>query len=421
MSEIIEEKLSNGIRVVIDPGSQAGLLSVGFGFEIGARYESQEENGLSHFLEHNAFNGTTRSTHEEIFSKVADIGADINALTSKTSTIYKIDGRASDAEPVIDILSEIVCDSVFPEEAFEKERGAVIQEIQGSKGDPNDIFHERVSSVLYPDQPLGRTILGPVENISAVSRETMIGFFEKNYNTASMIVSVAGDINPQRILQQLEERLADFRKGIAPSFEAARMADATYNHIYAPYQPQTRTSLMFQGLSELDPNFMALRLGARILGGGFTSPLFQKVRRDHGLVYSISSYASAWADSGDLRIEFSTTPENMEKTMGIVKEVLSDAAESFSEADLLRAKAAFNVGPRYQQEKVEDRMANQIYQVGLHGRMVPLEQYLETVEAPTLKDVKVALQKAISVKPTMVTMGPEDACAAYHRFTLGMS
>lgn len=420
MSDITEYRLSNGAQVVIDPIAPYGTLAIGFNFNVGTRHETEEENGLAHFLEHNIFNGTSRSNGHEIATRADQMGAFINAETGKTSTNYYMVGQADSANDMVDLLSEIVIDPAFPEEAFETERGAVIEEIKTSQDNPDDVFRDTLSSVLYPDQALGRTILGPIQNISTVPRQSMIGFFERNYHSENLGISIAGQVDPDKILKRLDERLEDFRHGVVPISERAFFGKPGYHHFQQDGMQQIRTSMVFESPDISHPSFAALRLGAAILGGSMASPLQKEVRKERGLVYSIYANASSWPDIGNFSIDFSCSPEKVESAMTVTRDVLSRCVDMFSDAALNAAKGRFTTGMRLGSEGVENRMKSYASEMTYFGRPLSLAEHVDKIQRVKLQDVKDSIAHVVSTRPIMLTMGSQDVADSYHRFTNGL-
>ncbi len=418
MSHLIEEKLSNGIRVIIDQGSAAGTVAIGMAFGVGSRHETPQENGIAHILEHNIFNGTDQYTAEEIIDRAADMGVAFNARTGKEDTLYFMVGMASQAAPMTDLLADIVTRSIFPENKFEMERGAILQEIKRGKDDTQHVLYNSLQRNIYSSHPIGQSVIGPAKNVSAISRETMIDFFHENYNTSTMIVTVAGAVDPESMIKKLENRLKDIPNGIGRKVDSPTFGIPNHTHIQRDEMSQIQSTIAFPAVPNLDPDYPSLSMASRILGSGMKSHLFRDVRVDKGLVYDIGAGFHVYRDTGTININFGTGPENINETVETIRTTLQKFTTTVTEDELRQSKTRFATAVSLFNESVENRMQENANFMTLRGKTISPAEEVSEMNSVTLSSVKKAFEKIIDQKPYTATIGSVEKTDAYMNFKL---
>ena len=289
-------RLANGLRVVSDPVDHVETASIGLWVDVGARCESEETNGMSHLLEHMAFKGTERRSARDIAEEIEAVGGHLNAYTSRETTAYYAKVMKEDVPLALDLLADILQHSTFDPEELERERAVVIQEIAQVNDTPDDLVFDRFQETAYPDQPLGRSILGPPERVGSYSRDALAGYMAAQYRAARMVLVGSGRIDHDGLVAAAEEAFTALPEG-----PTAAPAAAVYGggdcRIVRDLE-QAHLVVGFDGVAYDDDDFYALQVLSTLLGGGMSSRLFQEIRERRGLAYSVFTFSSSYADGG---------------------------------------------------------------------------------------------------------------------------
>ena len=398
--------LSNGVRVVIDEVPHTQTAAVGMYFTVGTRNEDKKNNGVAHFLEHMMFKGTKKRGVGQIDREAADMGAQANAHTGHESTCYHMTGMASDTPAMIDILSDMVCHATLSKKEMDIERGAVISEIRQHKDDlDSSIFYEALKAA-YPGQSASAAILGSEKNIKSMSQKTLKDFKDKHYHAGNLIVSVAGNVKAQDVLQTLEETLKDLPSG-APSVSkrAVYKGDSTHQNAKSEH---IHLVLQFNSCAAGDPQSLPMDVLGDILGSGPTSRLFQAVREKRGLVYEISAMNSPDIDDGVFQIYLQSSRKNLKLAVPLIcDEIRKAAQEGFTAAELKRAKASWRTFFAISADSMDGRMLRAAEDLHYFGRIPAMEERLREVdEKVTVESVQAAAREIFSHSPSVVTIGP---------------
>lgn len=328
--------LKNGLRVASEtlPGVDSVAIAVSCG--VGARYEHENENGISHLLEHMAFKGTKTRSARDIAEEFDMIGGQFNAYTSMETTVYYAKVLKENAEVAMDILSDIMQNSLFDAEELQREQGVVIQEIAMHRDTPDDLIHDYFDETAFPAQSLGRSILSTEEKVASYKRDDLIRYMGTHYRAPRMILSAAGNITHDAVLALADKyfSLGDQPRG--PSYEPGKYKggdsriDRDLEQLHLLYG--------LPAISVKSPDYYAMQIYSIILGGGMSSRLFQEVREKRGLAYTVYSSLSAYDDCGVLTLYAATAPEKGGELSGVLCDQLAGMAKSVSEAELMRAK-----------------------------------------------------------------------------------
>lgn len=297
--------LNNGLRVVSDEMSNVETVTVGAWVDVGSRFETADENGLSHMLEHMAFKGTKRRTALDIAEEIENVGGYLNAYTSREHTTYYARLLKEDLELGVDMLGDILQHSTFIADELERERGVIIQEIGQAEDTPDDIVFDLMQSAAYPDQPMGRPILGTTELVNAYSRSDLMHYMSNHYKASTMAVVAAGNLDHDKFVNMVETHFS--------SLELKR-DEAKIKTIYHGGETRIERDLEqvnllfgFDGIQFDDPDYYTSQIMSMIFGGGMSSRLFQEVREKRGLVYSIYSYMGSYVDG--VHLVFTQAPD----------------------------------------------------------------------------------------------------------------
>ena len=385
--------LANGLRVVSDFLPNVETVTIGTWVDVGSRCETTSENGLSHMLEHMAFKGTKKRDALAIAEEIEDVGGYLNAYTSREHTTYYARLLKEDLELGIDVLSDILQHSTFEQVELERERGVIVQEIGQAEDTPDDVVFDLMQTVAYPNQPLGRPILGTIELVNGFSRDDLAGYMSKHYKSEQMAVVAAGNLNHNQYVKMVEDYFGDLnfsREQIAqkPVYKGGP------NYVNRELE---QVNLLFglDGVSYDDPDYYTSQVMSMVLGGGMSSRLFQEVREKRGLVYSIYSFMSSYVDSGTFGIHAGTGPDQVKELIPVVAEEMHKIAHHVSEQEVSRAKAQLKAGLLMSLESTTSRMEQLGRQQMIFNRHIPSEETLQKIEEVDARAITKCAQRII--------------------------
>jgi predicted Zn-dependent peptidase len=409
-------ELPGGLRVVTETVPGVRSVSIGIWIGIGSRDESPVQAGAAHYLEHLLFKGTRRRTAVEIAEQFDAVGGDLNAFTAKEHTCYYAHVLDTDLPLAVDVLADVVTDATLAPPDVEIERGVVLEEIAMRDDDPEDLLGELFDEALFGDHPLGRPVIGSEESIRRMSRETLHEFWRGEYTTPRMVVAAAGNLVHAEVVELVSAALAAAaaRAGAAvpvpPRHPApAHLAAAPRLVLRPDATEQVHLMLGVQGLSRHDPRRSALTVLNTALGGGPSSRLFQQVREQRGLAYSVYSAISAYSDAGSLSVYAGCVPERLDEVATVVRAVLAEVAvDGLTPAELARAQGNLRGGLVLGLEDTPSRM-NRIGRSELdHGRQRTIVESLDRITAVTAEQVKALAAQLLTAPLTAAVVGPYD-------------
>jgi predicted Zn-dependent peptidase len=399
-------RLDNGLTIVTDAMPQLRTASLGIWVGAGTRFEETRENGISHLLEHMAFKGTKRRSALAISEEIENVGGDLNASTSLESTGYYARVLGEDVPLALDVLTDILTEPTFVEEELVREKGVILQEIGAANDTPEDYIYELFQQRAFPDQPIGRPILGTPQSVKSQSSASLRDYMSRHYRAPQMVVSAAGAIQHQQVVEQMAKQLGALPATSAPVAPPARYAGGA--EIGVRDLEQTHLVLGFEGRSFHAPEYYAVQVFANVLGGGSSSRLFQEVREKRGLCYSVYAYHAAYSDTGMFAVYAGTDPRDSTELMQVVGEQLHEAAEKTTEAEIARAKAMMKVGLLMALESSGARADQLARQLLFYGRVIPVDEIVRRVDAVTVADVRSTARTILSAgRPTFAGLGPK--------------
>jgi predicted Zn-dependent peptidase len=379
--------------------------SLGIWVGAGSRNEDRHEHGIAHFLEHMAFKGTKRRNARQIVEEIEAVGGDLNASTGLENTGYYARVLGEDVPLALDILSDILTGSIFDPSELAREQGVILQEIGAANDTPDDIVFDLFQERAFPDQPIGRPILGTPQSVRGFTPDSLRTYLGKHYRAPRMIVSAVGDVDHDAIVAAVGERLASVPVDRAIPAQVARYSGG--REIGVRDLEQAHVVLGLQGCSYLDPRYFALQVFSSVLGGGASSRLFQEVREKRGLCYTIYASHQPFSDTGLFSIYAGTDPKDAQDLTSVVIDELADAAETTSEAEVARVKALIKVGLLGMLESSSARADQLARQILAYGRPIPLDEIVAKIDAVTVADVRAAGRGLIaSGQPTFAGLGP---------------
>ncbi len=378
--------LSNGLRIVTETMPGVASAAIGVWVDVGARHERAEENGIAHFLEHMAFKGTARRSALEIAEEIEDVGGHINAYTSREMTAYYARVLGPDVPLALDIIADIVLHSAFEPREIEVERGVILQEIGQSHDTPDDIIFDWLQEVSYPGQAIGRPILGGPEQVGGFSRDHLTGFVARQYGPARMILAAAGAVDHAAIVAQVEAAFGGLAAQPASAPEPARFTPGERRR--SKRLEQAHVALAFETPGYRDPLVHTAQVFATALGGGMSSRLFQKLREERGLCYTIFAQGAAYADTGTLTIYAGTGGTEVGQLLHLTVDELRRAAEDMSEAEVARARAQMKAGLLMGLESPSARAERLARHLSIWGRIPDVAEQVAEIEAVTTSAVR---------------------------------
>ncbi len=403
-------RLPNGFRVATEQMPGLESASLGIWVMAGGRHETAPQNGIAHFLEHMAFKGTEKRSALEIAEAIEDVGGYLNAYTSREVTAYYARVLKQDVALAFDVISDIVLNPVFDLNEIETERGVILQEIGQALDTPDDVVFDWLQEVAFPDQPLGRTILGPTERVRAFSREDLAGFVAQHYGPERLILSAAGAVDHDEIMRMAEATFGGLTRGSAQEEVPATWANGERIEL-RPGLEQVHFTLGLEAPGYRDDAFYAAQLFSSGLGGGMSSRLFQEVREKRGLCYSIFSQLGSYDDTGMMTIYAGTSGEDISELAGLTMRELMRSAEDMSTREMERARTQMKAGLLMGLESPSSRVERMARLVGIWDRVPDLTETVEKIDAVTLDEIRaIGAKIAGEAAMAMAVYGPaEDA------------
>jgi predicted Zn-dependent peptidase len=397
-----------GIRLVTETMADVRSVAVAYWVGTGARDEAAELAGASHFLEHLLFKGTERRSAAAIAEELDEVGGDCNAFTTKEYTTFYVRLLSEHLSLGLDILSDIMWAPALRSDDIEAERSVILDEILMHADEPADLAAERWQAALFPGHALGRDTLGTASSVQRITRDDILAFFREHYRPANMVVSVAGDCTHDAVAADLERRFAGTSGGVVP-IRTAPGPDTIALDVVRRSTEQAHVVYGMRSVSRFDERRWALAVLNQVLGGGLSSRLFQKVREQRGLAYSVWSERAAYQDSGSLAVVVGTAPDHVDEVLRIVNgELELLASEGVTERELAVAKGNLRAEMLLSGEDSGARMSRIGASLLLSGEVLTVDEVLARIEGVDRAQVlDVAAQLALAPR-TMSAVGPFD-------------
>jgi predicted Zn-dependent peptidase len=395
--------LPSGLTIVTDVTKHVKTAAIGVFVAVGSRHESVGEHGLSHLIEHMAFKGTRRRTAREIAEAIEDVGGDLNAETGVERTGYFARVLGGDAALALEILGDILTDSRFCEDELEREKNVIVQEIGAVEDTPDDLIFDLLTSSAWPDQAIGRPILGTRERVGAFDRTAIDGYLRKHYSAPATVVAAAGAVKHDEIVSLAGPRLEGLSRERAP-LEAPAAYRGGETKLRKRLE-QTHIVVGFEGRSSRAPDLEAAQVFAAAAGGGMSSRLFQEVREKRALAYSIYSFHWDYSDSGLFGFYAGSADRDAAEVAAASIDCLAEAAHGVSETEIRRAKAQMKVSMVAALESPGARAQQIARQMQVHGRPVSIEEMMARIDAISAEDVRKTGAAMLRSRPTVATIG----------------
>ncbi|XDA97437.1 pitrilysin family protein [Sulfitobacter sp. LCG007] len=403
-----QHRLPNGFRIVTETMPGLASASVGVWVTAGARHEAPAQNGIAHFLEHMAFKGTKRRSSLQIAEAIEDVGGYINAYTSREVTAYYARVLENDVSLALDVIADILLNPTLEASEIEIERGVILQEIGQTLDTPDDVIFDWLQEQAYPDQPIGRTILGPAERVTNFNREDLSTFIGQHYGPEQMILSAAGAVDHEQIVKLATELFGHMTPKPMAQVDVARFSGGERRQVKT--LEQAHFALAFESPGYRDDRIYTAQIYASALGGGMSSRLFQEVRENRGLCYSIFAQAGAYADTGMTTIYAGTSGEQLPQLAEITIDEMKRAAHDMSPAEVARARAQMKAGLLMGLESPSNRAERLARLVQIWDRVPPLEETVALIDSVTTGDVREFAEDIAGRAPMAAALyGPVDA------------
>lgn len=405
-----KEVLENGVRIITEEIPHVRSVCIGIWVGVGSRNETPENNGVSHFVEHMMFKGTENRSAKDIAEALDAVGGQLNAFTSKEYTCYYAKVLDDNIDLAIDILADMVFKSSFDEHELEKEKNVVLEEIKMYEDTPDELVHDVFTHTIWQGHPLGRPIIGTQEIISSLSRDAVIKYYNDFYRPTNIVVSVAGNINHDKVMAHLKPYFISLT---GKHTQSQRITPALFPDLVFKNKEieQTHFCIGTEGLPLNHERSYPLNILNNILGGGISSRLFQKIREEQGLAYSVFSSHSSYLDSGLFSIYAGISPRNVQKVIElVVKELESIKKNNVTSHELERSKAQIKGNMFLGLENVSSRMSRLGKSETCLGRVLSLEEVATRIDKVTLEDIQLLAEDMFQLdKFAFTSLGPQQS------------
>ncbi len=404
MKDVKITKLENGLTVVSDFNPSVETVFCGVWASVGSRNETKEINGISHFLEHMAFKGTTTKSYKDIAETIEDIGGDINAYTSKDHTFFYTKTLKEYLETSIDILSDIIQNSVFDTTETSKERNVILQEYYSSLDTPDDVIYDYYGETAYPNQPLGRTILGTDETIRSITPDMLKSYIKTNYCVDRLFLVISGNFDNEKVTELAKKYFTNLTPAGCPPTPSAKYEGGYF--VKNKDLEQIHLILGFEATNLHNrKEVFCENILCNTLGGGMSSRLFQEIREKHNLVYTIYSNVTNYSDTGHFYIYTSTVPEKINQVIDTSINEILKITDGITPQELNRAKVSYKSSMLMSLENSTARARILGRQMQHFGKHIPFSESISMIESISLEDIKETAKKVFSSNLTITGLG----------------
>jgi predicted Zn-dependent peptidase len=400
--KLVKRYLENEIPVVMEPFRNVRSVAVGIWVKVGSRYESSEESGISHFLEHMFFKGTRKRTTKDIAVDADSIAGDLNAFTSRENTAFYIKVLDEYLDKGIDLLSDIFINSTFPENEVEKEKKIIKEEIKMVEDTPDDYVHDLFSQMVWGNEGLGQPILGRRETIASFGRDDLIAHIRRYYGSKDIVVACAGNFVPDELMAMLGRHFSGLRRGSQPRKGVPPIFRRNVK-VYTKDISEAHLCVGVPGISQTSKERYAFFLLNTILGAGVSSRLFQEIREKRGLAYSVYSFTSSYMETGLWGVYAGVSRKKVAEVAELIIQEMLHLIDTLSESEVERAKKQLKGNLILSLESTSSRMNNIARQEMYFGRYISSEEIIESIERVRLQDIRSLAEKLIRKELFAVT------------------
>jgi len=399
--------LDNGITVMSEPMDSVRSIALGIWFAVGSRDESPAEAGMSHFMEHMMFKGTSTRSAKDISEEFDRLGAELNAFTSKEYTCYYSRFVDQHLNTAFEVLADMVVDAQLADDACESERQVVIEEIARMEDTPDDRIHELFNHALWPSHPIGLPILGSRTTVGGFDHARSVEFRSKHYLTGNCVIAASGNVDHEELVRLTERYLVDLPAG---QRSVRPVADAACEAQLAVIEKETEQAHICYGVATMNahhPDRFALALLDGVLGGGMSSRLFQEIREKRGLAYAVYSFSALYQDTGEFAVYAGTRPENAEEVIRLIHLEMERIAESGVTAEEFeRVRQAAQGHLVLGMESTRNRMTRLGKNEVTGGEILSADEIMERFDSVTMDDLRRVSASVLSAEKVMAVIGP---------------
>jgi predicted Zn-dependent peptidase len=396
--------LPSGLTIVTLTMPHVETASLAIVTGAGSRDEHKGEHGLAHFLEHMAFKGTRRRSARAIAEEIEAVGGDINAATSVETTAYTARLLGKDVPLGLDVLSDILTESVFDPGEIKREKGVILQEIAAVDDTPDDLVFDLFTQTTFPDQQIGLPILGTPKTVRALGEGSLRGFLSREYAADRMVVAAAGAVSHDQVVRETERRMAGFVRHGGEERIKARYIGGERRVIKR--LEQAHVVLGFAAPSHHDTDFYPAQIFVNVMGGGMSSRLFQEVREKRGFAYSVYSFIWGYSDVGVFGVYFGAGEKTVGEAMHVTLDCLMAGIDDINDVEIDRARAQLKVSLLMALESSSARADQMARHIIAYGRIVPPAEIIARIDAITVEDVRRVGREILMSAPTLTTIGP---------------
>jgi len=400
------DKLSNGITVVMETMPYLKSAAFGVWVRVGSANEDESNNGIAHMIEHMMFKGTKSRTAKQIADEMARIGGNLNAFTSKECTSYYATTLSEHLPMAIRIIGDMLNNSLIDEKALKKEKGVILEEIDMYEDSPEDLVHDLLQQRIWKGHPLGYIISGKKTTVRKISRQQILDFMDTFYTGKNIIISIAGNFDPKEILSLVEE---EFGKIKPESPKAGRTPDKPdYRRVVCRKHKdieQLHINIAFDCISYMSEERYALSILNSILGGSVNSRLFQKVREDAGLTYTIYSYGSSYRNTGLLHIYAAMNPNQKDTVIDMIHDEIEDLRKNgITPDELSMTKEQIKTELILGNEGAKNRMNANGKSMLNRGRLVSINELIDNINKVTIEDIHNFANKYLDISASSISL-----------------
>lgn len=403
-------RLANGLTVAVDPLPGAESVAMGLYAMVGSRSEPESCSGLAHLVEHMVFKGAGKRGTRELAEAIEDVGGYMNAWTSRDQTTFHGRVLARDTALLAELIADLVRAPHMDDAHLDREKTVILSEIGETVDSPDDLVNDHLFEAAFMSQPLGRSILGREESLRNITREDCLGWMSGELVPSRLILSASGKIDPGEVLKIAESLFGDMEDAPGTPIGSAEFTGGLRND--RREFEQAHWCLGLPGLAASDPRMPSLAVFVQALGGGTSSRLFQELREERGLAYSIGSWNQAFADTGLVAIGCAADRNRAVESMNLAREVLADTIESLTDAEVRRAKAQMEAGVLMSLETAQGRADQMARSIEVFGRILSLDEMLGDLRAVDPASAKAAGAALLDGRTAIASVGARLAAVA---------
>jgi predicted Zn-dependent peptidase len=402
--------LANGLTVAVDPLPGAESVAFGLYAAVGSRSEPERLSGLAHLVEHMVFKGAGGRDTRALAEVIEDVGGSLNAWTARDQTVFHGRALARDLPLVAELIADLVRSPHLDEAHLAREKQVILSELGEATDSPDDLVHDHLFEAAFDGQAIGRSVLGREESIRAVEPKDCRDWLAGQFVPSRLVLAASGKVEPDAVLQLAERLFGDMAASEAPAIEPARFTGGARNDSRS--FEQAHWCLAFPGVRAADPRNPALAMFVQALGGGTSSRLFQELREERGLAYSIYAWNQPFADTGLVGIGCAAERARAAESVQLARDVLAATADALSEAELSRARAQIEAGLLMTLETTQGRADHVARSIEVFGRILTLDELLGQIRGVTVADARAAGQALLDGPIAVASVGTKLALAA---------